>query len=202
MAAVGVRLVVSWTSAGADPIEVCPDTPHRFDLLAGRPGARARQTDPGQPLRLGETPDRCRRPARRKAARGDAPAHPSEHARPDGVAAHDTIFGRRPDARLALPAEAFPARSAIMRQERRDRLCQPQRERQMKWLGGRPPTTAPLWSPISSIDAGRAMESPDAPTNAGRNCSVSEMFVKQNLTSRLICGNDWLSGVVGPPAQG
>lgn len=34
MAAVGVRLVVSWTSAGADPIEVCPDTPHRFETFS------------------------------------------------------------------------------------------------------------------------------------------------------------------------
>ena len=32
------------------------------------------------------------------------------------------------------------------------------------------------------------MESPDASTNVAQNCSVSEMFVKQNLTFGLICG--------------
>jgi hypothetical protein len=32
------------------------------------------------------------------------------------------------------------------------------------------------------------VESHDAPTNAADECSVSEMFVKKNLASRLIYG--------------
>ena len=53
------------------------------------------------------------------------------------------------------------------------------------WLGGRPPRRPPE-GPISSIDAGHAVESHDAPTNAADECSVSGMFVKKNLASGLI----------------
>ena len=66
--------------------------------------------------------------------------------------------------------------------------------------GGPPATAAPRGSHLVKY-AGHTVESHDAPTSATHECSVSQMFVKQNLASRLICWAVWLSRAAELPRQ-
>jgi hypothetical protein len=96
--------------------------------------------------------------------------------------------GRDFARRRERPAGSRSAQVAWRRIRRRHGVPRAEMSTLRMWLGGRPPRRPPE-GPISSSDAGHAVESHDAPTNAADECTVSEMFVKQNLASRLICAD-------------
>jgi hypothetical protein len=141
------------------------------------------------------------RPGIRRPTAPNAPAPP--HGRPNAAASGPHVASlppRQPAAVRQTQASGSrhtPSERAAARRRRQPRAPAATRSRWARRAGrastsrGGPPALAAPGGPISSVDVGHAVESPSTDQRC-HDSSVSEMFVKRNLSSKLICRKRWL----------